>query len=396
MTHNVALFLDLDNMVIGAEEAGLLLDVTLILDHIHLLTQGRIVLRRAYGDWRQNQTIPRQLVSAGFELQSVVRLGASDKNLADIQMVVEALETLIDGRAYATYVIVTGDRDFMPLVQVLRRHDKTVIGVGIRHVASSSLVEICDRYSYYDDLVRTQSVEQEDRLEEWLRKAAELVFTEQTVRVPASLFRDHLQAASGDQFAQSPFARTGLGKLLERYGHIVRLERQDSTLFVCALQQEEVDLEALAAHYRSALKKRGLRVIPAEERLLLLHDVVRVLRRDGRTKWQQVVDRVLGEHAGAGRVTSRSMVNDVLRLARRARVIVLPEDSARPLGELPIALARDHERAFQEAVIGCDRAMLSELQALKEHPFDLRAAALALYDTAEREPYLAWLLAQAG
>lgn len=154
--NDVAIFLDLDNLVIGSRQAGLHFDIVRILNHIKQLTQGRIVLRRAYGDWRQNQSIPEELAAAGFELQSTVRLNEVSKNLADMQMVVDAMETLIDGHAFNTYVIMTGDRDFTPLVQGLRRRGRQVIGVGIKHTASKSLMNLCDRYLFYEDIIRAE------------------------------------------------------------------------------------------------------------------------------------------------------------------------------------------------------------------------------------------------
>ena len=151
MEKDVAILIDLDNITIGATEANLKFDVTPILEYVKDLTQGRIVLRRAYGDWRQHPNMPKQLASAGFELQSTVN--RMSKNLADMQMVVDAMDTLIDGHDFATYVLVTGDRDFMPLVQALRRRGKVVVGIGVRHTASKHFVELCDTFAYYEDLV---------------------------------------------------------------------------------------------------------------------------------------------------------------------------------------------------------------------------------------------------
>ena len=136
MNNDVAILLDLDNLVIGAAEANLAFDVQLILKSVKELTSGRIVLRRAYGDWRQRQNMPKELAAAGFELQATVRLSNVSKNLADMQMVVDAMETLIDGHNFSTYVLATGDRDFMPLVQALRKRGKQVIGIGIKHTSS--------------------------------------------------------------------------------------------------------------------------------------------------------------------------------------------------------------------------------------------------------------------
>ena len=111
----------------------------MILEHIKELTNGRIVLQRAYGDWRQSKDTLVNLTTAGFTTQATVALNNFNKNLADIQIVVDAMETVADGYDYSTYVFITGDRDFTPLVQALRTRGKQVIGIGVRHTTSSNL-----------------------------------------------------------------------------------------------------------------------------------------------------------------------------------------------------------------------------------------------------------------
>ena len=123
-SNDVAILLDLDNLVIGAKQINLSFDVNLVLEHIKKLTNGRIVLRHSYGDWRQDQQLMRDLATAGFVTQSAIRLNNFSKNLADMQIVVDTMETLIDGHQYSTYVLMTGDRDFTPLVQALRKRGK--------------------------------------------------------------------------------------------------------------------------------------------------------------------------------------------------------------------------------------------------------------------------------
>ena len=168
MNNDIAVFLDLDNLVIGAGEAELTFDINLVLVHLQASTEGRIVLRRAYGDWRQKAELTKELAAAGFELQSAVRLSSNSKNLADMQMTVDAMSTLIDQQNFETYVLVTGDRDFAPLVQALQKRGKLVIGVGIQHATSTSLANLCDRYIYYDELADSARKMLEEQLEELL------------------------------------------------------------------------------------------------------------------------------------------------------------------------------------------------------------------------------------
>jgi len=184
MTNDVAIFLDLDNLVIGAKQANLTFDINLVLDHLKEVTDGRIVLRHAYGAGRQSQTILQELAQAGFIVQSSSRINNYGKNLADMQIVVSAMDTLVDGHQYQTYVLMSGDRDFTPLVQSLRKRGKKVIGVGIKHTTSSSLVELCDQYFYYEDLIPTVDLSQSD-LEDLLVKARDDLLQNKNKCAPA-------------------------------------------------------------------------------------------------------------------------------------------------------------------------------------------------------------------
>ena len=186
MAKDVAIFLDLDNILIGANEANLHFDINIILDHIQTVTQGRIVLRRAYGDWRQDQKLLEQLTTAGFTTQSTVRINNFSKNLADMQIVVDTMDTLIDGHQYSTYVLMTGDRDFTPLVQSLRKRGKRVVGVGVKHTASRSFVGLCDEYLFYEDLLPTPGLT-DDEVDGLLARALEDLLDDDTERVRASV-----------------------------------------------------------------------------------------------------------------------------------------------------------------------------------------------------------------
>jgi uncharacterized LabA/DUF88 family protein len=266
MNNDVAILLDLDNIVIGATEINLTFDVNIILRAVREMTQGRLVLRRAYGDWRQNKNMPKQLATAGFELQSAVRLNQSSKNLADMQLVVDAMETLIDGHNFSTYVIVTGDRDFLPLVQTLRKRGRRVIGVGIRHTVSSSLIDLCDEYIYYDDIAREQGEKPFRKIEDLLQRAVEELLTSQDDRSQASLLKERMQSLSQGAFGRSPEGRKNFRKFLEQYPEMVQLEQADSTLYV-----------------RRPRKDNGRRPTPPEPkkapRKLRENEIVKLLRQ---------------------------------------------------------------------------------------------------------------------
>lgn len=232
MDNDVAIFLDLDNIVIGAQEAKLNFDINLILDEVRARTNGRIVLRRAYGDWRQREYMTKELASAGFELQSTVRLNTMSKNLADMQLVVDSLGTLIDGQSFSTYVVITGDRDFVPLVQALRKRGKQVIGVGVRHTTSNSLVNLCDDYMYYDDMAVDALKLAEEEVSDLLERAlSQLLQSEKSV--PASLLKQRMQALSKGSFNRSPMGKQSFSKFLSGFPSAVSMFQDGTTLYVC-------------------------------------------------------------------------------------------------------------------------------------------------------------------
>lgn len=232
MDNDVAIFLDLDNIVIGAIEANLTFDINLILDEIRNKTNGRVVLRRAYGDWRQREHMTKELAAAGFELQSTVRLNSMSKNLADMQMVVDSMGTLIDGQSFATYVLITGDRDFVPLVQALRKRGKQVIGMGVRHTSSNSLVNLCDDYVYYDVLASTARKMVENQVVDLLRRALDQLLQSES-SVPASLLKQRMQALSKGAFSRSPQGKGSFSKFLSNHAGIVGTYQEETTLYVC-------------------------------------------------------------------------------------------------------------------------------------------------------------------
>ncbi|RIQ14459.1 PIN domain-containing protein [Jiangella rhizosphaerae] len=149
----IALFLDYENLAIGAREdlGGLAFDVRPIADA--LAERGRVVVRRAYADWSYFDEDRRMLTRSHVELiEMPQRMGASRKNAADIKMAVDAVELAFVRDYVSTFVICTGDSDFTPLVYKLRELNKRVIGVGIRASTSALLPPACDEFLYYDDL----------------------------------------------------------------------------------------------------------------------------------------------------------------------------------------------------------------------------------------------------
>lgn len=149
----IALFLDYENLAIGARDAlrGRDFDFKPIADA--LADRGRVVSRRAYADWSMFEEGRRMLTRHHLELIEIPqRLGASRKNAADIKMAVDAIELAFERDYVTTFVIGTGDSDFTPLVHKLRELNKKVIGVGIKASTSALLPPACDEFLFYENL----------------------------------------------------------------------------------------------------------------------------------------------------------------------------------------------------------------------------------------------------
>jgi uncharacterized protein (TIGR00288 family) len=150
---NLALFCDFENIALGVREANYPdLDVKLVIER--LLLKGSIVVRKAYCDWDRYKDFKKGMHLAGFELIEIPHVKQSGKNSADIHMVVDALDLCYTKPHVDTFVIMSGDSDFSPLVAKLRENNKGVIGVGVKNSTSNLLIESCDEFIYYDDLVR--------------------------------------------------------------------------------------------------------------------------------------------------------------------------------------------------------------------------------------------------
>ena len=151
---NLALFCDFENIALGARDAKYAkFDVQTVLEW--LLVKGSIVVKKAYCDWDRYKDFKQAMHEAAFEMIEIPHVRQSGKNSADIRMVVDALDLCYTKAHVDTFVIISGDSDFSPLVSKLRENAKTVIGVGVKNSTSDLLISGCDEFMYYDDLVRS-------------------------------------------------------------------------------------------------------------------------------------------------------------------------------------------------------------------------------------------------
>ncbi len=154
-TQNMALFCDFENVALGVRDAKYAdFDIQKVLER--LLLKGSIVVKKAYCDWDRYKAFKGAMHEAAFELIEIPHVRMSGKNSADIRMVVDALDLCYTKSHVDTFVIISGDSDFSPLVSKLRENNKIVIGVGVKNSTSDLLIANCDEFVYYDDLIRAE------------------------------------------------------------------------------------------------------------------------------------------------------------------------------------------------------------------------------------------------
>jgi uncharacterized protein (TIGR00288 family) len=152
-SRNLALYCDFENIALGVRDAKYArFDIEEVLER--LLVKGNIVVKKAYCDWERYKDFKADMHEASFELIEIPHVRQSGKNSADIRMVVDALDLCYTKSHVDTFVVISGDSDFSPLVSKLRENNKIVIGVGVKESTSNLLIANCDEFIYYDDIVR--------------------------------------------------------------------------------------------------------------------------------------------------------------------------------------------------------------------------------------------------
>ena len=161
-TRNMAVFCDFENLALGVREAKYdKFDMKKVLER--LLVKGSIVVKKAYCDWERYKEFKAPMHEAAFEMIEIPHVRQSGKNSADIRLVVDALDLCYTKSHVDTFVILSGDSDFSPLVSKLRENNKEVIGVGVKHSTSDLLIANCDEFIFYDDLVRKEPPKRQPR-----------------------------------------------------------------------------------------------------------------------------------------------------------------------------------------------------------------------------------------
>jgi uncharacterized protein (TIGR00288 family) len=167
--NNMAVFCDFENIALGVADAKYdKFSIKTVLEK--LLVKGSIVVKKAYCDWERYKSYKAGMHEAAFELIEIPHVRQSGKNSADIRMVVDALDLCYTKAHVDTFVVISGDSDFSPLVSKLRENNKRVIGVGVKASTSDLLIKNCDEFIFYDDLVRVEEAKRKSAAKKAAKK----------------------------------------------------------------------------------------------------------------------------------------------------------------------------------------------------------------------------------
>jgi uncharacterized protein (TIGR00288 family) len=218
---NLALFIDFDNIALGLRASRRKrFDVRLVLER--LLEKGKIIVKKAYADWSHFSEYKEKLHAAGIELIDIPKRQITGKNSADIRMVVDAMDLCYTKEHLDTFVILSGDSDFSPLVSKLRENDKSVIGIGVRKSSSDLLIDNCDEFIFYDDLSRGRPAApalgtlppEKAEVFEFLVSTVEALIRENKEVLYSSLIKDTMKRKQ-PSFTEQSYGYSTFGDLLE-------------------------------------------------------------------------------------------------------------------------------------------------------------------------------------
>jgi len=260
--NNLALFIDFDNVALGARDSRMRFDVKLLLQRV--LEKGKVVVKRAYADWHYYKEHMTPLHETAIELIEVPTPRISGKNSADIRLVVDAIDLCYAKTHIDTFVIVSGDSDFSPLVSKLRENNKRVIGIGVRSSTSNLLVGNCDEFLFYDDIYHSAvnklgekvgSVPENKRqLFDFLLQTTQSLLQESRGVLYSSLVKDTMKRKQPD-FNEGNFGFGTFGELLEEAHErglleVERDSRAGGTLVVMGLGKGELSGEKRSSKSR--------------------------------------------------------------------------------------------------------------------------------------------------
>jgi uncharacterized protein (TIGR00288 family) len=386
----IAIFIDFENVATSAEANLGEFDVTAVMDLLR--TRGRLLIKRAYGDWGRFHRYRRAMLENGVDLFQLYSVGIQQKNRADVRLAIDAIETVFTRPNIDVYAVISGDSDFTELIHKLRDHGKYTIGIGLHAATSDLLRRACDEFIFYETLVSEGMGDIADELQlpdprDLLRRA--LIAAEQKGETPIFAGRlKQMMLGLDSSFNEANYGYQQFRAFLEAHADLVSIQEQGLQLYISlkksamepvrspaaeATQLSEHPPEAslaaapppaykpafeLGQRYRSFLREVNLRVVEPTTRSQALADFLAVLQaQPGPVSLSTVADLLKDRYDAENALTQKIAVLDVTR-------VLIVSDALAFAGGQPSSLAPIRSAAgltIETLAQACDTAYIWRL-----------------------------------
>jgi uncharacterized LabA/DUF88 family protein len=328
----IAVFMDFENVATSAEANFGDFDINCVLDLLR--TRGRLLIKRAYGDWGRFHRYRRPMMENGVDLFQLYSVGMQQKNRADVRLAIDALETVFTRPNIDLYAIISGDSDFTELIHKLRDYGKYTIGIGLRSATSDLLRRACDEFIFYETLVVEEVTDLADELHlpdprDLLRRA--LVAAEQKGECPVFAGRlKQIMLGLDSSFNEANYGFAQFRAFLEAQRELISIQEDGLQLYVSLRQHEQapaptVALSAppptnkpaadLSQRYRSFLREANMRVVDQATRGQVLEGFIATLQAQPEPiSLNAAVDLLKDRYDAQNALTPKIAVPDIIRL----------------------------------------------------------------------------------
>lgn len=372
----IAVFIDFENVATSAEANFGDFDVTAVMDLLR--TRGRLLIKRAYGDWGRFHRYRRPMLENGVDLFQLYSVGIQQKNRADVRLAIDAMETVFTRPTIDTYAIVSGDSDFTELIHKLRDHGKYTIGIGLHAATSDLLRRACDEFIFYETLVSEELSDIAEELQlpdprALLQRA--LAAAEQKGESPIFAGRlKQMMLGLDSSFNEANYGFQQFRAFLEAHADLVNIEEQGLQLYVslrklgaglmrppagglpsAGLAAAEMSAEGAppmvpppvikpateqGQRYRSFLREVGLRVVEPHARQQVVADFIATLQAQASPiSLSEAADELRDRYDAENALTQKVAVLDIQRLLVMSSALHFA--GGQPSSEAPVQGAAD-------------------------------------------------------
>ncbi len=368
----IAVFMDFENVATSAEANFGDFDVNCVMDLLR--TRGRLLIKRAYGDWGRFHRYRRPMMENGIDLFQLYSVGMQQKNRADVRLAIDALETVFTRPNIDLYAIISGDSDFTELIHKLRDHGKYTIGIGLRAATSDLLRRACDEFIFYETLVSEELDDISDELRlpdarDLLRRA--LGVAEQKGETPVFAGRlKQIMLGIDSSFNEANYGFQQFRAFLEAHQDLVTIEEQGLQVYVGLRKtgppapanvtppplKPMPELPAPAAgavgqRYRSFLRETSLRVVEPGTRLQVLSDFLALIQdHPDSLSLNATADLLKDRYDSENALTPKFAVPEMMRLLIMSEALEFAGGQAS--GDAP--LKRGAELSHEALASACD------------------------------------------